>query len=113
MCAEVLAAMPTYEYECRHCGIRFERRQSVYDEPVSECPDCGGAVRRVLFPVGIIFKGSGFYITDSRRPQPIGDNNGNGKAKSESTASESKSGETKTTDKKSSSDSKEPAGTKA
>ncbi|MCL4464789.1 MAG: FmdB family transcriptional regulator [Chloroflexi bacterium] len=75
--------MPLYEYECRQCGTHFERRQSVHDEPVKECPGCAGEVRRVLFPVGIIFKGSGFYVTDSRRPQPIGDNGDNGKAKSE------------------------------
>lgn len=75
--------MPLYEYECRQCGGRFERRQSVRDEPVADCPECGGSVRRLLFPVGIIFKGSGFYVTDSRRPQPIGEN-GDGKAKSES-----------------------------
>ena len=58
--------MPLYEYECRACGVRFERRQGVHDEPVSVCPDCSGSVRRVLFPVGIIFKGSGFYQTDYR-----------------------------------------------
>lgn len=85
--------MPLYEYECRQCGVHFERRQSVHDEPVSDCPECGGAVHRVLFPVGIIFKGSGFYITDSRRPQPIGDNNNgnkfkdNGSSKSETSGS--------------------------
>ncbi|MHB1131890.1 MAG: FmdB family zinc ribbon protein [Chloroflexota bacterium] len=66
--------MPLYEYECCDCGVRFERRQKVHDEPVAICPDCSGPVRRLLFPVGIIFKGSGFYVTDSRRPQPIGDN---------------------------------------
>ncbi|MDA8218768.1 MAG: hypothetical protein M0Z94_14265 [Dehalococcoidales bacterium] len=86
--------MPIYEYECRHCGVRFERRQSVHEDPVKDCPDCGGAVRRVLFPVGIIFKGSGFYVTDSRRPQPIGDNGSNGtngsKAKGEESKSEAK-----------------------
>jgi putative FmdB family regulatory protein len=75
-CVEVPANMPLYEYECRQCGVHFERRQGVHDEPEKECPECGAAVRRVLFPVGVIFKGSGFYITDSRRPQPIGDSNG-------------------------------------
>lgn len=74
--------MPLYEYECRLCNSRFERRQSVNDDPISQCPDCGGAVRRVLFPVGVIFKGSGFYVTDSRRPQPIGESNGD-KSKSD------------------------------
>lgn len=58
--------MPTYEYECNDCGIRFERKQSMLDEPIRVCPECDGSVRRVLFPVGIVFKGSGFYVTDNR-----------------------------------------------
>ena len=58
--------MPIYEYECRACGARFERRQSVHDEPVKECPRCRGNVRRVIHPVGVIFNAPGFYITDSR-----------------------------------------------
>ncbi len=98
--------MPLYEYECRQCGVRFERRQSVHDEPVSDCPGCGGAVRRVLFPVGIIFKGSGFYVTDSRRPQPIGDSGNGSKPKGEGVeAGESKS----TTSSQASKDSPRPA----
>ncbi len=56
--------MPTYEYECQSCSIRFERMQHFKDEPLKDCPECGGSVRRVLQPVGIIFKGSGFYSTD-------------------------------------------------
>ena len=59
--------MPIYEYECSACKTRFERSQRFSDPPVSECPECGGAVRRVLFPAGIVFKGSGWYITDSRK----------------------------------------------
>jgi putative FmdB family regulatory protein len=59
--------MPIYEYECESCRIRFERLQHFKDEPIKECPECGGAVHRVLQPVGIIFKGSGFYITDHRQ----------------------------------------------
>jgi putative FmdB family regulatory protein len=59
--------MPIYEYECDSCRIRFERLQHFKDEPIKECPECGGAVHRVLQPVGIIFKGSGFYITDQRQ----------------------------------------------
>ncbi len=58
--------MPTYEYECETCGIRFERRQKIMDAPLEKCPECEGPVRRVLFPVGIVFKGSGFYCTDHR-----------------------------------------------
>lgn len=59
--------MPIYEYECDSCRIRFERFQYFKDEPLKECPECGGPVHRLLQPVGIIFKGSGFYITDSRQ----------------------------------------------
>jgi putative FmdB family regulatory protein len=59
--------MPIYEYECQICGHRFERLQHFSDEPARMCPDCGGPVRRVIQPVGIIFKGSGFYITDNRQ----------------------------------------------
>ena len=59
--------MPIYEYECRECGQRFERMQSFHDEPIRVCPHCGGETRRVFHPVGVIFKGSGWYITDSRK----------------------------------------------
>lgn len=59
--------MPVYEYECEHCGARFERTQSVRDEPIRQCPECSGKVHKVFHPAGIIFKGSGWYITDSRK----------------------------------------------
>ncbi len=62
--------MPLYEYECRKCGVRFERRQSFTDEPVRTCPECGGLVQRLVQPVGIVFKGSGFYVTDHRSTSP-------------------------------------------
>ena len=58
--------MPTYEYNCEECGIIFERFQHFSEEPVRTCPECGGKVRRVIQPVGIIFKGKGFYVTDNR-----------------------------------------------
>ena len=58
--------MPLYEYQCQSCGVRFERRQHITDEPVKVCPECGGEVHRLIHPVGIIFKGSGFYVTDNR-----------------------------------------------
>ncbi len=59
--------MPTYVYVCDACGAQFEQFQSFKDEPVRTCPSCAGAVRRVFQPVGIVFKGSGWYITDSRK----------------------------------------------
>jgi len=58
--------MPIYGYECKECGVRFERRQSFSDDPITVCPECEGEVRRLLEPAGIIFKGSGFYVTDNR-----------------------------------------------
>ncbi len=61
--------MPVYEYQCRACGERFDLKQSFSDEPIKVCPKCGGETRRVLHPPGIVFKGSGWYITDSR-PSP-------------------------------------------
>ena len=56
--------MPTYVYACQACGRVIERRQSFQDEPLTECEQCHGVLRRVMQPVGIIFKGSGFYSTD-------------------------------------------------
>jgi putative FmdB family regulatory protein len=58
--------VPLYEYQCLPLKHRFEVRQGFSDEPVSACPECGGPVRRVIHPAGIVFKGSGFYATDSR-----------------------------------------------
>jgi putative FmdB family regulatory protein len=58
--------MPVYEYQCRDCGVRFERWQHITEDPVKTCPECGGEVHRLIQPVGIIFKGSGFYVTDNR-----------------------------------------------
>ena len=59
--------MPIYEYECSDCQIRFERKQSFDEEPVAECPECQGKARRVIHSIPVIFKGSGFYITDNRK----------------------------------------------
>lgn len=56
--------MPLYEYECFLCGHRFERIQRVSDETVSDCPECGGSVRRLLSAPALQFKGSGWYVTD-------------------------------------------------
>lgn len=58
--------MPTYAYRGDECGHEFEVRQSFSDEPLTECPSCGQPVHRVIHPAGIVFKGSGWYITDSR-----------------------------------------------
>lgn len=85
--------MPLYEYECNACGIRFERKQHFTDDPVRTCPECGGAVHRLLQPVGIVFKGSGFYATDHRK--------GTSSSTSSSSSSSSKSSAAKSTPKES------------
>jgi len=81
--------MPVYVYQCDTCGMTFERRQSITDEPLHDCPECEGHVHRVIQPVGVIFKGSGFYVTDNRAPSPLA-TPGNGKSakssKTEATA---------------------------
>jgi putative FmdB family regulatory protein len=63
--------MPIYAYECKDCGVRFERRQSFSDDPITVCPECEGHVHRLIQPAGIIFKGSGFYVTDNKGSKPV------------------------------------------
>jgi len=59
--------MPVYTYRCEECGIQFERTQMFSDAPLKRCPECGkSSLRKVYTPVGIVFKGSGFYATDHR-----------------------------------------------
>ena len=58
--------MPTYQYACTACGHELEAVQSFSDAALTECPECGGALRKVFSAVGVVFKGSGFYKTDSR-----------------------------------------------
>ena len=71
--------MPTYEYACTACGHRLEAVQKFTDDPLTECPECGGALRKVYGAVGIVLKGSGFYKTDSRA---AAGSNGSGKKSS-------------------------------
>lgn len=80
--------MPLYQYKCNDCETIFERQQRMVEPPVRECPECQGSVRRLITSVGVVFKGSGFYVTDNR--------NGNGRVQSANTASK-----TETTDKSS------------
>jgi putative FmdB family regulatory protein len=58
--------VPTYQYTCTECGDRVEAVQKFTDDPLTVCAACGGRLRKVFFPAGIVFKGSGFYRTDSR-----------------------------------------------
>jgi putative FmdB family regulatory protein len=59
--------VPTYQYTCTECGEPLETVQKFSDQPLTVCPACGGRLRKVFSPVGIVFKGSGFYRTDSRK----------------------------------------------
>ena len=58
--------MPLYDYRCKDCGHEFEAQQAFTDDALTECPSCGGTLRKLYNAVGIVFKGSGFYRTDSR-----------------------------------------------
>jgi len=64
--------VPTYQYACTQCGQSLEVVQSFSDSPLAECPACSGRLRKVFTPVGVVFKGSGFYRTDSRPANPDG-----------------------------------------
>lgn len=78
--------MPIYTYQCESCGIRFERQQRFSDAPLTRCPECNKkTLRKVYTPVGIVFKGSGFYATDHRSPS------GSGRAQTKSNETEKKS----------------------
>ena len=94
--------MPTYVYKCDDCEHTFEARQRFSDEPLSECPACEtGNVRRVINNVGIVFKGSGFYITDSRNGKNghIASENGRSEKAAEPTADDKKGEKTEGTKK--------------
>jgi putative FmdB family regulatory protein len=96
-------SMPTYDYRCDDCGEEFEVWQSIKDDPLTQCPRCGGPVRKVMSPAGIVLKGSGFYKTDNRR---TGRDGGDGKAKSDSKAGGDSKSDAKPEKKSDKSDSK-------
>jgi len=106
--------VPTYQYACTDCGERLEAVQKFTDEPLSVCPSCGGKLRKVFSPVGIVFKGSGFYRTDSRSSQKepaAASANGSDSKKSDSaSSSDSSSGSSGDSSKKSDKKSGEKAG---
>jgi putative FmdB family regulatory protein len=98
--------MPTYEYACMQCGRHIEVVQSFSDEPLRTCENCGGPLKRVFHPVGIVLKGSGFYSTDNRSSKSkLATPSESKKESSESKSSETKSSESKTSDTTSKSDS--------
>lgn len=83
--------MPTYSYACSACAHRYDVVQSIHDDSLTVCPECGGELRRVISAVGVSFKGSGFYRTDSRSSKSASLKG------SSSTSSTSTSGESSTT----------------
>nr|WP_208406008.1 FmdB family zinc ribbon protein [Amycolatopsis granulosa] len=89
------APVPTYQYACKECGHRFEAVQSFSDASLTECPECTGPLRKLYGAVGVIFKGSGFYRTDSRSSSsassPSSSTSSSSSSSSSSTSSESKS----------------------
>ncbi|WP_431801651.1 FmdB family zinc ribbon protein [Microbacterium sp. bgisy203] len=82
--------MPTYAYACTQCGHAFDAVQSFSDASLTECPVCGGALRKQYGSVGVTFNGSGFYRTDSRKSAVSGDSSGGGATTSPSSKSEAK-----------------------
>jgi putative FmdB family regulatory protein len=97
--------MPVYTYRCESCGVQFERQQSFDDAPLKTCPECRKkSLKKVIAPVGIVFKGSGFYATDHKSPSgQSSSRHGKKEKKDESkpAASESKPAESKKTESKS------------
>ena len=93
--------MPTYEYECKSCGHNFEVFQSMSDPTLKDCPECGREIRRLIFGgTGVIFKGSGFYVTDKNKASgKAADKSKSSQADStQSTAAQPAAGETAKTD---------------
>lgn len=88
--------MPTYQYQCTECGEALEAVQKFTDDALTECPNCGGRLRKVFSAVGVVFKGSGFYRTDSR---------GSSSSSSPSTSAKGSPSDTKSSDSGKSSDS--------
>jgi putative FmdB family regulatory protein len=90
--------MPTYGYRCGNCGHQFEIIQRISDEPLATCPKCQGKLSKMLYPVGISFKGSGFYTTDYKGAGKGSAGSSNGSATTSEGGSDSKP-ETKTESK--------------
>ena len=107
--------MPTYQYACTDCGHRFEAVQAFTDDSLTTCPECGGKLRKVYGSVGVVFKGSGFYRTDSRAassdmsPAKSSDKSGPEKAAREKSGGEKSGGEKSGGEKKSDTPAAKPA----
>ena len=102
--------MPVYTYRCEACGVQFDRTQKFSDAPLTRCPECGKkTLRKVYSPVGIVFKGSGFYATDHRSPSGMSYAPSN----SDEKAADAKSTDEKSADKKTAAESKPASPSKA
>jgi len=99
--------MPTYEYLCKTCSHRFETWQKMTDDPLEICPECGAHIRRVYYPAGIVFKGSGFYKTDHRSPVAAVDTNGHQETKQDNGTNGTNGTDTAASETKTSGESKE------
>ncbi len=86
--------MPIYTYRCENCGVQFDRQQKFSDPPLTRCPECSKkTLRKVYQPVGIVFKGSGFYSTDHRSPSGSGRHSSSKSSESEGESKSSSSEE--------------------
>jgi putative FmdB family regulatory protein len=101
--------VPTYTYTCTACNAHVEKRQSFSDPPLTTCEQCGGTLRKIIHPVGIVFKGSGWYVTDSRSSKAT--TNGPSSSTDAESGSSAKDSPTKEASSKESS-SKESSGSK-
>ncbi|MFC1878451.1 FmdB family zinc ribbon protein [Chloroflexota bacterium] len=102
--------MPIYTYRCKNCGIQFDQRQKFSDNPLTRCPECSKkSLQKVFQPVGIVFKGSGFYSTDNRSSSAIRTPGSTKSDSAESGDSKEKSGENSSDSSSSSSDDKSSA----
>ena len=100
--------MPVYAYRCESCGVHFERQQSFSDAPLKRCPECNkNSLRKVIGPVGVVFKGSGFYATDNRSTSGLHTPKSDEKEKNEGASSEKPKEKTSTESAKSESKSSE------
>ena len=89
--------MPTYQYACTECGHAFDQFQSFSDASLTECPECRGRLRKLFNAVGVVFKGSGFYRTDSRSGSPSAESSGSAESTKTSAAGDSSSSSGSTT----------------
>ena len=105
--------MPTYQYRCTECGHDLEAVQKFTDSALTECPNCGGQLRKVFNAVGVVFKGSGFYRTDSRSAEKGSRDGGSGEKGSGDRGSGDGGGEKKSDGKESAAPAKEKTGASA